>query len=60
MSIVRVSREMLGHPNYTEVTMRYEDGGRVEVYQMGKLSVRVPSGASPAEIRAAFDAELKK
>jgi len=40
--------------------MRYEEGGRVEVYQMGKLSVRVPSGSTPAEIRAAFDAELKK
>jgi hypothetical protein len=51
---------MVGHPDFGPITMRYEDGGRVEIYQMGKLSVRVPSGSMPDEIRAAFDAETKK
>ena len=55
MSIESISQAMVGHPDFGPITMRYEDGGRVEVYRMGKLSVRVPSGASPAEIRAAFD-----
>jgi len=60
MSIESVNQAMVGHPDFGPITMRYEDGGRVEVYQMGKLSVRVPSGSMPAEIRAAFDAETKK
>ena len=60
MSNESVNQAMVGHPNFGPITMQYEDGGRVEIYQMGKLSVRVPSGSMPDEIRAAFDAETKK
>jgi hypothetical protein len=39
------------------LTMRYEDGGRVEIWADGNRSVRVSGGASEADIAAAFREE---
>jgi hypothetical protein len=57
MSIQDVSKALAGHPSFGEVTMRYENGGRIEVYQMGKLTVKAVAGASTETIRDAFNTE---
>jgi hypothetical protein len=39
------------------LTMRYEDGGKVEVFKLGDKEVRLRSGASDGEVMAAFKDE---
>jgi len=53
--IVDVAKAMEDHPEFGPITMRYEDGGRVEVYQMGSRIVRLPPMSTPDQVRAAFD-----
>lgn len=36
------------------ITMRYEEGGKVQVYKIGEKEVRFPPEATNAEIAAAF------
>jgi hypothetical protein len=36
--------------------MRYEDGGKIEVWSTSQKEVRVRGGAKPFEVRAAFEA----
>ena len=40
--------------NLRGITMRYEDGGKVQVYKMGDKEVRFAPDATSAEIAAAF------
>lgn len=44
-------------PDLHTLVMRYEDGGRTEVWSTLSKTVRVRGGAKPAEIRAAFEAK---
>jgi hypothetical protein len=39
------------------LTMRYEDGGKVEVFKLGDKEVRFGPGASDGEVMAAFKDE---
>ena len=36
------------------ITMRYEEGGKVQVYKMGDKEIRLGPDATNAEIAAAF------
>lgn len=54
-----VQKALATHPEFGPVTMRYEDGGRFEVWQMGARSVRVPAGTTASEIRHAFDGDAE-
>ena len=36
------------------ITMRYEDGGKVQVFKMGDTEVRLGPAATDEEIKAAF------
>jgi hypothetical protein len=60
VSIVNVGKhlhEVGASVEIGSLTMRYDDGGRVEVWTDAKRSVRVRGGASEAEIAAAFREE---
>jgi hypothetical protein len=57
MSIVNVGKDLHEANVGVEIgslTMRYEEGGKVEVWSDAKRSVRVRGGASAAEVAAAF------
>ena len=41
------------------ITMRYEDGGKVQVFEMNGREVRVGPMATDEEIKAAFEKEDK-
>ncbi|WP_315731624.1 MULTISPECIES: hypothetical protein [unclassified Bradyrhizobium] len=42
-------KELLGDiPDIGTVTMRYENGGRTEVYSIGSKQVRIPAGTPDA------------
>lgn len=60
MSIIDVRESLEGIPGAHECIMRYEDGGFVQAYSIGDVTVRVGPTASNEEIRAAFEAELAK
>lgn len=49
--------EMQGLPDLHTLCMRYDDGGRTEVWSTLTKTVRVRGGAKPAEILAAFKAD---
>lgn len=54
-------REFLqGIPGAENLVMRYEDGGAVQAFSIGNLTVRVGPLASHQEIRDAFLAENAK
>jgi hypothetical protein len=36
------------------ITMRYEDGGKVQVFKMGEREIRFPPDATDEQIIAAF------
>lgn len=50
-----VREELKGLPDLHTLCMRYEDGGRTEVWSTLNKTVSVRGGAKPAEIRAAFE-----
>lgn len=56
MSIIKTREELEGLPDLHTLCMRYEDGGKTEVWSTLNKTVRVRGGAKPAEIRAAFEA----
>ena len=52
-------REELKHlPGGQDLTMRYEDGGSVQVFKIGEDEVRLPGSIVPTA--GAIEAELKK
>jgi hypothetical protein len=53
---IRLHREALaGIPGGELLTMQYADGGKTEVFSTPTRSVRLPAGAKPADVRAAFE-----
>jgi len=42
------------HKKLKGLTMRYEDGGRVQVFKLGDKEVRLGATASDGEVIAAF------
>lgn len=52
----RVKELMEGYPALHTLRMRYEDGGKTEVWSIAEKEVRVRGGAKPLEIHAAFEA----
>ena len=40
--------------------MRYEDGGAVQAFIIGDMTVRVDAAATVDDIRAAFEAEISE
>lgn len=52
----KVKEEMKGFPALHTLRMRYEDGGKTEVWSTASKEVRVHGGAKPHEVRAAFEA----
>lgn len=52
----KVKEEMKGTPALHTLRMRYEDGGKTEVWSVASKEVRVNGGAKPHEVRAAFEA----
>lgn len=59
MSIIKTREELEGLPDLHTLSMRYEDGGKTEVWSTLNKTVRVRGGANPAEIRAAFEKASK-
>jgi hypothetical protein len=59
MSIFKTREELEGLPDLHTLCMRYEDGGKTEVWSTLSKTIRVRGGAKSAEIRAAFE-EAKK
>jgi len=55
MSTQDVQKALADLPDFGRVTMRYDEGGKFEIWQMGTRSVRVKASATPDEIRQAFD-----
>jgi hypothetical protein len=53
--LTKTREEMQGLSDLHTLVMRYEDGGRTEVWSTVNKTVRVRGGAKPAEIRAAFE-----
>jgi len=58
MSIATMRQEM-NIPGIERLTMRYEDGGKIEVYSIGEIEVRVKPGANAEEVRAALEEAMK-
>ena len=52
-------RDALNDPN-SSLTMRYEQGGKVQVFMMGDVEVRLTSTSAPEEIKAALADEMAK
>jgi hypothetical protein len=52
----RLLELMEGYQALHTLRMRYEDGGKTEVWSIGEKVVRVNGGAKPLEIHAAFEA----
>lgn len=55
-----VRRALQGIPGWETCLMRYEDGGAVQAFSIGDLTVRVGPLATLEEIRGAFEAEIAK
>jgi len=53
--ITKTREEMQGLSDLHTLVMRYEDGGKTEVWSTTNKTVRVRGGAKPAEIRTAFE-----
>ncbi len=49
-----------GIPGAEACLMRYEDGGKVQAFSIGDVTVRVPAAATCSDIRSAFLAEFAK
>jgi hypothetical protein len=54
MGIQDFRAAMVDIPGGENVVMSYEDGGEVQVFSIGDVSVRAGPNATPAEIRQAF------
>lgn len=55
MGIMELRSELSGKvPGSDRLTMSYEDGGKVQVFSIEELSVRVGPMATVSEIEAAF------
>lgn len=53
----KVKEELKGFPALHTLRMRYEDGGKIEVWSTSDFGeVRVRGGATPREIHDAFKA----
>ncbi len=50
-----MSIDTLREQGFPGITMRYEEGGAVQVYMMGGKEVRVGPTATDDDIRAAFE-----
>lgn len=55
MSIIKTREELDGLPDVHTLCMRYENGGQTEVWSTLNKTVSVRGGATPLEIRAAFE-----
>jgi hypothetical protein len=55
VSIFKTREELEGLPDIHTLCMRYEDGGKTEVWSTLNKTIRVRGGAKSAEIRAAFE-----
>lgn len=49
-----------GIPGAETCLMRYEDGGAVQAFIIGDVTVRVPAASTCDDVRAAFEAEFAK
>lgn len=56
MSTLQVAKHLheVGATPEGELTMRYEEGGRIEVWSDARRSVRTRAGAGEQEVAAAF------
>ncbi len=60
MSIATLRQALRDVEGAHELVMRYEDGGNVQIFKIGNLSVKLGPHATPDEIRSAFAAERAK
>ncbi|MGM4997834.1 hypothetical protein AB8A05_04150 [Tardiphaga sp. 538_B7_N1_4] len=60
MSIRELREELKDMPGSHELVMDYEDGGKVQVFRMGKITVRLGPMATSAQVKAALLEALDK
>lgn len=54
MSIQRYREALKDIPGADGLTMRYEDGGKIEVYAIAGREIQFKPNATAGEVRAAF------
>jgi hypothetical protein len=54
MSMQDYREGLVGIPGAERLTMRYEDGGKIQAFSIDDKTVRVGPTARPAEVKAAF------